>query len=278
MEMKPRPVVRGPLRAALLAAASFSFVAAPAVAQTLAPDAAGDRAAAKRGAEQLNEQGLELYAEQDYRHALERFIGAYALERDPNLLFNLGRCYEQLGESDAALEKYQQFIAEPSSDAAGVQRARASITAILSEQASGGRQSGGPQPSTSAPVPQPSAAVITSRTDWRPWLTLSGTIAFAAAGATTYALGARDHADVTTLPQYGNSAVPAPMTWKRAEALVHSGNTKKVAGGVLLGMSGALAVVTTALFVSEGREDSPAPVAATALRGGGALLLAGSFR
>ena len=73
--MNPRRVVRGPLRAALLAAASFCVTAAPAVAQTGAPRAAGDLVAAKSGAEQLNEQGLGLYAEQDYRHALEKFIG-----------------------------------------------------------------------------------------------------------------------------------------------------------------------------------------------------------
>ena len=91
---------------------------APVAAQSPSPDGAAAKLSSERpDAAELNERGLSLYSAQDYRHALESFIGAYSLENDPNLLFNMGRCYEQLHELDAALEKYQQFVDSPESDA-----------------------------------------------------------------------------------------------------------------------------------------------------------------
>lgn len=235
-------------------------------------------------AAQLNERGLALYAAQDYRHALEHFIGALALEEDPNLLFNIGRCYEQLGQLDAALEKYEQFVAAPESDAAGVARARASIEGIAAARQARKRAS----PRASFPLvrsfPVSSSAAVdpgAMQTSGVPWLLVGGTVAFAAAGATVYALGARDHAQVTRLPEYGKGDVRAAMTWRRASSLVASGKTKKLAGGVLLGLGGALGVTTIALLLSQDHEREPEPAVAVVpavLGSGGGLLLAGRFR
>src|SRR5262245_35190742 len=79
---------------------------------------------------QLNEEGAALYAVRDYRRAIEKFIQAYAVDADPNLLFNIARCYEELGEIDAAIEKYETFLKTPGADTRGRQRARESLTAL----------------------------------------------------------------------------------------------------------------------------------------------------
>ncbi|HTV22205.1 MAG TPA: tetratricopeptide repeat protein, partial [Polyangiaceae bacterium] len=78
---------------------------------------------------QLNEEGAALYAARDYRRAIEKFIQAYAVDSDPNLLFNIARCYEELGEIDAAIEKYETFLKTPGADTRGRQRARESLAA-----------------------------------------------------------------------------------------------------------------------------------------------------
>src|SRR5688572_30400720 len=68
---------------------------------------------------QLNEEGAAFYAARDYRRAIEKFIQAYAIDTDPNLLFNIARCYEELGEVDAAIEKYETFLKTPGADTRG---------------------------------------------------------------------------------------------------------------------------------------------------------------
>src|SRR5512147_1101856 len=68
---------------------------------------------------ELNEQGNALYASGDYRRAAELFLQAHAIDEDPNLLFNIGSCYEALGDIDAALEKYRAFLASPDADPEG---------------------------------------------------------------------------------------------------------------------------------------------------------------
>jgi tetratricopeptide (TPR) repeat protein len=71
----------------------------------------------------LNTQGLELYAAGKYHEAVEAFLGAFALGKDPNTLFNVARCYELLGEWAAALDKYESFLSAPDIEPEG--RARA---------------------------------------------------------------------------------------------------------------------------------------------------------
>jgi tetratricopeptide (TPR) repeat protein len=273
---------------ALLLGSVFGFVAANAAAQgpgsagAAQVSAAAELAAVEADAAALNEQGLALYAAHDYRHALEKFLGAHALENDPGLLFNIARCYEQLGELDAALEKYELFVATADGKAAGLARARASLVELEGARrvsASAARSSTSESPGARRPK-EPASSSAFGADEWR-WLTLGSSAALVAVGATVYALGARDHARITDLPEYGKSDAPAGMTWRQANALVHSGDTKKLVGGISLGLGGALAATALALFLSAdraGQEEATLAVQPSVLRGGGALLLAGTFR
>jgi len=83
----------------------------------------------------LSEEGITLYQAGRYRPALEKFLQAYAIEPDPNLLFNIARCDQALGDTKAALENYRSFVADPAADPFARPRANAAIEALSLPQA-----------------------------------------------------------------------------------------------------------------------------------------------
>lgn len=78
----------------------------------------------------FSEEALALYKARDYRHAAEKFLQAYSLDHDSNLLFNIARCYEALGDPEGAIEKYDAFLAAPDADAEGKRRAALAIRTL----------------------------------------------------------------------------------------------------------------------------------------------------
>lgn len=211
---------------------------------------------------QLNEDGASLYAARDYRHAIEKFIQAYAVDSDPNLLFNIARCYEELGETDAAIEKYEDFLETPGADARGRQRARESLTA-LREAAETARKSPGASSSRSqnsaAPQGQASTAERADAAEgasYWPWVVLGGSVASAAVGTAFYLMGVSDHHEVTGAPGFGDPSTVTPMTRRHAQDLVDSGDQKKLIGGIGLGVAGALAATYVVLLISDDRPSA----------------------
>jgi tetratricopeptide (TPR) repeat protein len=275
--MKAPASIRLPLLLAL------GLVAAPAYAANEGR-AAAPAPASQAGVAQLNEEGAALYSARDYRRAIEKFIQAYAIDSDPNLLFNIARCYEELGEVDAAIEKYENFLKTPGADTRGRQRARESLQTLResrdkdsSHDPAARKAPAAAEHATDSAAPQARAEHETSLV---PWLTLGGGVLFAAVGTTFYLLGASDHNQVTDARGYDNPDAVADMTRKEADDLVSSGNTKKVLGGVSLGLAGALAATYVVLMVTG--DDSPSEesnVALTVLpsRSGAALSVQGSF-
>jgi tetratricopeptide (TPR) repeat protein len=228
-------------------------LAAPRLAHAAEPSS--DDATSERVAE-LNESGAKLYADRNYRGAIEKFIEAYAIDHDPNLLFNIARCYEALGETDAAIEKYQAFVAAPGSDTDGRARAQESLKALEKLRAEGPA----PNPSDDAPAADPQtepSAEAASSGSLLPWVALGAGVVAAGVGTTLYVLGAEDHSRVTNAPGYGEPGSVHPMTEAEARALVSSGDTKKVIGGVALGLGGALIATGAVLFFLTDEKDAP---------------------
>jgi tetratricopeptide (TPR) repeat protein len=190
----------------------------------------------------LNEEGSALYAAADYRHAAERFLQAYAIEQDPNLLFNIASCYEGLADVDAALEKYRAFLSAPGADPEGRPRAEGAIARLLAE-----REPVEPQrpadPVTKAPAPPPPVRPREPAPQdpaWLPWVGLGGGAALGVLGASFYWMGVSDHDQVTSAAGYGEPNSVAAMTRSRANDLVQSGNTKKAMGVTTASVGGAL--------------------------------------
>jgi tetratricopeptide (TPR) repeat protein len=275
--MKASVKLRFPLLASGLA---LALCATPASAANEA------RASGQANVAQLNEEGAALYAARDYRRAIEKFIQAYAIDSDPNLLFNIARCYEELGETEAAIEKYENFLKTPGADAKGRQRARESLTA-LREQAEAARNNppsarAGSERSeaaaSSSTGAEPAAEQPSGPSYW-PWVALGGSVVAAALGTTFYVMGVSDHNEVTDAPGYGDPNAVTGMTRGQAQDLVDSGDSKKLIGGISLGVAGALAVTYVVLAVTE---DSPKASEGPSLAlditpRGSSLTLQGSF-
>jgi tetratricopeptide (TPR) repeat protein len=259
--------------------ASFALLGALASAPAFAAEPRPSSAASP-SLEQLNEEGAELYAARDYRRAIEKFIQAYAIEPDPNLLFNIARCYEELGEAEAAIEKYETFLKTPGADTRGQKRARESLAALRD---AGAAPPANPAP-TPAPEPAPQAPVAEQDSTLGPWLTLGGSAVFAALGTTFYLLGKNDHDQVTGSRGFNDGAGVSEMTHQEADDLVSSGDTKKLIGGISFGLAGALAATYVVLLVTRDDESTPERQPRPSLglslapaRGGAAVLLQGSM-
>jgi tetratricopeptide (TPR) repeat protein len=207
---------------------------------------------------ELNETGAKHYAKRNYRLAIESFIEAYAIDHDPNLLFNIARCYEELGETAAAIEKYQAFIAAPGADADGRVRAEASLRSLkqLKGTSQDPRDTARPGDAAPAAAADPPAEESPEIAPYLKWGALGGGVLLAGLGATFYYLGAQDHAEVTSAAGYGDPNAVHPLTRSEAQALVDSGDTKKLIGGIGMGVGGALLVTSVVLFVTGGKPDT----------------------
>ena len=89
--------------------------AAPAEATAPAgtPTAGTPPASASPSATALRDQAVDRFKAKDYDTAVSLFEQAYALDPNPNYLFNIGRVYEEKGDLKRAVEYYQRFVNEP---------------------------------------------------------------------------------------------------------------------------------------------------------------------
>jgi hypothetical protein len=105
--------------------------------------------------------------------------------------------------------------------------------------------------------------------------------AVVAAGAVIYALGVRDHQQVTGAAGYGVPGGVSTTTEADAHRLVESGRTRKVVGGTALAVGGAVlaASVAVMLILPDRHPEGGGAVAlgVAPAPGGGALLVAGRF-
>ncbi|MGM0556662.1 MAG: tetratricopeptide repeat protein [Myxococcota bacterium] len=64
----------------------------------------------------LTKQGATAYRNEDYENAVVFFERAYEVKPVPNLLYNIGRAHEKLGNFEEAIEYYEEFANEPDVD------------------------------------------------------------------------------------------------------------------------------------------------------------------
>lgn len=91
---------------------ALSLTAAPAKSKPKpkpepAPAAATDPTTKAR---QLFTRGQTLYGQARYSDAIAAFEEAYVLKPHPVILFNVGKCWEQLGETAKALRSYRDYL------------------------------------------------------------------------------------------------------------------------------------------------------------------------
>lgn len=207
--------------------------------------------AASPVADKLTEEGLTLYRAQDYRHALEKFLAAYALEADPNQVFNAARCYERLNDQDAAIEKYKAFLAVPGGDPSVRRKAEDALAALEKAKAE-------PKPAA-APAEPPRAPVVTHDAPWRTiaWVSTGAGLAAGLVGTVVYFLGQGDHNQITGATGYGQPGQVVGVTQAQAQQMVDSGVQKKTAGVALWGVGGVALAAGAVFFVVGARQKGP---------------------
>ena len=207
---------------------------------------------------ELNEAGARAYSGRNYRAAIEKFVEAYAIDHDPNLLFNIARSYEKLGEVDAAIEKYEAFIAAPGADTEGRLKAKASLAELQKLRDEGGTSPAGSASRDAEDKPAEAGeggARPSSFMRALPWITLGTGAVVAGAGGLVYALGVGDHRSVTDTAGYDDPSEVYPLTRAETQAYVDSGDTKKLIGGISMGVGGAL-VVTGVVLLFTGKSSA----------------------
>lgn len=86
------------------------LLAAPA-AKSPKAEAPGEEAAGDvKKAKELFQWGQKLYKQARYAEAISKFEDAYAARPHPVIFFNIGKCYEQLGETAKALRAYRDYL------------------------------------------------------------------------------------------------------------------------------------------------------------------------
>lgn len=157
--MRGRARVRGGAQRGVAAALAGSLVAGVVPGtqgQVLAAMSSGagsmEQAAAQPSAADLSAQAIERFNARDYDAAVRLFEEAYAIDKVPNYLFNIGRVYEEKGDIRSAVDYYQRFVKEPGVEIEArdlaLQRLRV-LKGILQET------DPGEKPAEAAPTPAP---------------------------------------------------------------------------------------------------------------------------
>lgn len=189
--------------------------------------------------ENLSKLGSDEYRNQNFKESLNYFQEAYNLIPEPNLLYNIGRCHENLGDIDKARALYEKMVSDPNTDPAVAAKGRQRIVLLKPVETAPATI-----PTIITPQSLPTEAIKSSsespsnQTDLTvpAWLSSGLGAALLVGGVVTYGLGYGDHQDIENSK---SSTTPSSMTRVKAIDLKDSGESKKIIGGGLM-ISGAV--------------------------------------
>jgi tetratricopeptide (TPR) repeat protein len=149
--------------------------------------------AATRNAKRHFERGQKLYTLTKFREALDEYQQAFDARPIPDFLFNIGQCYRNLGDYDAAIFSYKKYLA-----AAPDAPNRAQVEQLIVDLQARKDQEDArrlaleprPPPAAAPPAAPPAPAMPASRpfyTQWWFW-TGVGALVVGGAGVATYKL------------------------------------------------------------------------------------------
>jgi hypothetical protein len=237
---------RKPLRRAPLWAWVGLCLAGIAHAQAKPGDPSNE-AAARR----LYREGLAEYNVANYDGAIEKFKQAYVLSNAPELLFNIAQSYRLKGPSSCAtaLQFYKNFLrVAPETDKRGAVETRISEMAKCADSQPPPRaapEAAPPSPPASSPAPAPSPRPASPGVAPQPrslWLPLTLGATGAAVALTGGILLGWSNARYDSLQANGCAPACDPSD-------VNGPKRAQVAGGVLLGIGGAVLVAGFAVWL-----------------------------
>lgn len=205
-----------------LALGLLALVAAP-------PAARADDEVAKK----YYELGRTLYSRSDYEGAIKQFEEAYRLSRKPDLLYNIARSHEALGQYEKAIEVYRTYLTTQPPAAQGEVSARIANMERLAERQRRERES--------APAPR--------RSSLPGWLTVGAGGALLATGAAFAGLAMSRKSQV-------EERIAAGADYASFADLDSQGRRFQTAGIALLAAGGAVAATGVVLLVLRSRSGA----------------------
>jgi len=245
--------------------------------------------------EQLNADGLALYASGHYRESIAKFSAAHALFPDPKLLYNIGKAYSALGELTQAIDAFRRCATSDKTPTAIRDKALKQIAELRTLRTRVDPPpplptSRPPSPSNSTPpkaTPRPERPLLppeenrseeSSTLSTVKWIPVFLALGATGVGTAFYVQGAADHGKLKDAKDAAGTS-PVSMSQVQAQELVDDGDKKKVVGGVLLVTAGALTATAFVLFALDGpaRDEATPRVSVAPSTTGASVGLVGWF-
>lgn len=231
--------------------------------------ASGDASAPPAEALTHYNRGRELYQAGRYREAVVELEQASRLDPESaNLVYNLARVYELLGELDLAIRNYQRYRTMlPASETAELARVESTL-----QRLEGARDEVVREPSEPKTILVAASPRRRGRADGAFWATASIAASALAAGGVTGLLALQEEreAERFTLGEDGSVEARARLE-TRADRLALSSDLLMLAGATL----GITAILLYALREKPAGQDPQARVQLGALPGGALLFVGG---
>ncbi len=214
-------------------------------AMTPAIAAAQDEPAADLEFKDLTSEAAQAYEAGEYDRAVSLFKQAYALRNVSNILYNIGRIYEDAGDIDGAIEYYDQFVVAPNVEQASRKDALERLTTLREVQK---LQNGEPEPTEVVVQPPPPAPVEPKP---RPART-AGWIFLGVGGASLITSGVFA---LLTQSQFDKFENAGSLQDRRAAA--NSGRTNAAVADVMLITGVVTGIVGGVLVIASSDPESP---------------------
>jgi hypothetical protein len=213
--------------------------------------------------ERLFAEGASLYKAGKYRPAIDKFEEAYALFPEPNLIYNIARAYEALGDVDQAIMKYRLCSTHPRGTDDLKAKATSKLAVLSAAKASGAAApnpsppsaTGSDAPPPSTPSPEPGAAVVAAPppSGLPIWGIAGGTAAGIGAlvgvgGGVLFAVGGATHDQLQSDLDAVSADGVSSLTRAQADAASADGTNQKTIGVALLATGGVLLAGSIPLF------------------------------
>lgn len=223
---------------------------------------------------------IEAFGAGHYDEAIAEFEAAFALDQNPNHLFNIGRVHEEVGNLEAAVDYYKRFIAQPGVQidyrAAALERIDVLERSLATQKQPESEPEPEPEvePHPNIAAPQPIDQVDEPATDSRKGQRNAGWALLGIGGAALIAGAVTTGLTASTSNRLADESDPAEREQlvARGQMLAPTSDALLVAGGTLALVG--LIVALTALPKRGDRRTASLPYAGA---GGGGIVVIHRF-
>jgi tetratricopeptide (TPR) repeat protein len=206
----------------------------------------------------LVQDGMNHYRNREYDEAVQKFEAAYAINQQPELIYNVARAHEKAPRRDQAIQAYERFLSLPGSTADLRAKALASVEALRREKEAMERSRQPRDTGGGSVVPPGSGGGVvtrppkeTSRT--LEWVLIGGGAAVAATGAIFGVLALQANSDFKTLKADG--ADRATLEDKKSTV-----DNNALVADVMIGVGAVSIIAGAIMYLTTGHDDGDVAV------------------